>query len=1087
MLRKGTGSDAVSRNLKRMKGKQRDDGPGAKLTAKNINKNYSGARVATLPDTVVLEADSDKSIQEQLRDALAANSAKLIDLFREWDDDGNGALDKKELRKALPALGYEAPKKEVDAFFDSIDKDGSGFIEYEEFKKALSDKGIAEAAKAKKAADATKAKETAKKAAAEKSVAKAEGAADGMEVAEGDVAGDGEEDFDVGMRQNLIERDAADADQDGKLDFGEFCQFVRDREEGEFTEEELKKRFDALDNDGSGKIDMFEYIEWALKDALARSSSRVIDLFKAWDEDKSGTVDKKEFHKAINALGFQIEKEVCDSVFDSLDDDKSGAIEYKELATMLKKGVGSEAVKRNLKRMEGKRRDDGPGAKLTAKNINKNYQGSRVAALPDTVVLSADSDISIQEQIRDALNANSAKLIDLFREWDDDGNGAIDKKEMRQAIAALGYQAPKKAIDEFFDSIDKDGSGFIEYDEVKKALSDKGIAEAQKKIEEQAKKEGRELKPRPPKEAKPTGGRARGGQGSMHSGTSLQQLCAFLAMNNVKLFELFREWDSDGNGSLDKKELKKALSTLGYHASKEDIDALFEMIDDSGDGQIDFSEWKRALNSFLKGETPSKRGDADAATAPRSKKTGLKTKGGGGTGDSTPSGEPIPGDIDMDIDAIFEENPGELVVQPRGVHTHTIIMLHPAGATAELYIRLYRRFGGLAVHYRFVFPRAPTRLASWHWAAAAREGGLSCWFLPMLQDQRPDFIQGFYQPKESAMEVEQATAQLQMQTRRMHSIFEREAALLGGDHQRIVLGGTAQGGSLAAHAAVSYRAELGALICCRTVAIERFVKLHPRHQKRSVGGAGEAMPIFIFAGGMDQVHPLTATRETFGKLATDGGYKIEWHVEPQLGHSAESLNEQRYIAYWAARASLGKAKAFDPAAVDALRRLLVTKQREVRSPPPLRPRTAAGGPWRATKKYTDPDASPRPMSALPNTARPESARAGSGRVLPHTHGKALSARAYGNDPDAVFPPVRVHPLLKEPEWRARPQSSGAPNGRRPQPDWDFRPLGGLGPPLGLHAHAPLQPAEAFTQPPPAPQPPADPFPPPPADSQMVAP
>ena len=42
-------------------------------------------------------------------------------------------------------------------------------------------------------------------------------------------------------------------------------------------------------------------------------------------------------------------------------------------------------------------------------------------------------------------------------------------------------------------------------------------------------------------------------------------------------------------------------------------------------------------------------------------------------------------------------------VQPRGVHTHTIIMLHPAGATAETYIRLYRRFGALAVHYRFVF------------------------------------------------------------------------------------------------------------------------------------------------------------------------------------------------------------------------------------------------------------------------------------------------------------------------------------------------------------------------------------------------
>ena len=36
------------------------------------------------------------------------------------------------------------------------------------------------------------------------------------------------------------------------------------------------------------------------------------------------------------------------------------------------------------------------------------------------------------------LPAHKFKLIDLFREWDDDGNGALDKKELRQAVAALG-------------------------------------------------------------------------------------------------------------------------------------------------------------------------------------------------------------------------------------------------------------------------------------------------------------------------------------------------------------------------------------------------------------------------------------------------------------------------------------------------------------------------------------------------------------------------------------------------------------------------------------------------------------------------
>ena len=108
-------------------------------------------------------------------------------------------------------------------------------------KKALSEKGAAEATKKLQASKAKK-----------KAEEEALGAADG------DVAGTGEEEFEDGMRQNMMERDAADADNDGKLDFGEFCQFVRDREEGEFTEEELKKRFDALDEDGSGKVDIQE-------------------------------------------------------------------------------------------------------------------------------------------------------------------------------------------------------------------------------------------------------------------------------------------------------------------------------------------------------------------------------------------------------------------------------------------------------------------------------------------------------------------------------------------------------------------------------------------------------------------------------------------------------------------------------------------------------------------------------------------------------------------------------------------------------------------------------------------------------------
>ena len=151
-----------------------------------------------------------------------------------------------------------------------------------------------------------------------------------------------EENFEEGMQRRAQDYELADADQDNKLDFDEFCNMVKSREEGaeNYTEEQLKERFDALDADGSGKVDMSEYLRFSCsaRRSSALRRSRVVDLFRQWDEDDSGTIDKKEFRRAIQALGFDFFDEVSeiDKVFDEFDVDKSGSIEYKELNKMLR-------------------------------------------------------------------------------------------------------------------------------------------------------------------------------------------------------------------------------------------------------------------------------------------------------------------------------------------------------------------------------------------------------------------------------------------------------------------------------------------------------------------------------------------------------------------------------------------------------------------------------------------------------------------------------------------------------------------------------------------------------------------------------
>ena len=872
-LRDGEGSERAKHNLKRAP-KQAKRDASAPLTAKNINVNYVVAHAASLPETVKLDSKSETTLNEQIRDIIKKHEVRLIDLFREWDDDGNGAIDKKELRNAVAALGYAAPAKAIDAFFDGIDDDNNGYIEFHEIKAALSDKGIKQA----KITAETKKKKLQKK----KSGLKRQN------TMAGDVAGTGEEDFDVGNRQNAAERDAADQDSDSKLSFKEFSAFIRAREEGKFTEEELKARFERFDVDQSGKIEMSEFITWSLRDALARSSQRIIDLFRAWDEDASGTIDKREFFRAIHALGFPVEQVDTDKVFNFVDKDRSGTIQYGELNEKLREGEGSEKTKHNLKRAP-RQADRSSSAKLTAKNINLNYVVAHAAALPPTKWLDATDGTTFNEQLRNVLMTNSVHLIDLFREWDDDGNGAIDKKEFRHGVAALGYEAPKADIDKLFDSIDEDSHGYIEFHELKQALTAKGVIKAAAAADEAARAAGKAL---------PSTMRRQSSRGGSLPPLEdkLQQLKDFLATHNIKVIELFHEWDEDKSGTLDKSELRRAVKALGFYAEPEDCDAIFDLIDASGDGHIDFDELKRALNQFLKGRLPS----------PKRMPSSSSHLGTPGRANRLTPLQGGPGDAARVLSSLGRtEDAGELIVQPHGEHTHTVIMLHPEASTAEgVFGRLDRRFNPLTENCKFVFPRCPER------------AGTSFWFLPPPTKSGELPTMHFYvQPEDPAADAA-SRAQLEAQSKRLHAIMDREAAMLRGDRSRIILGGTAQGGSVALHAAMSYATPLCALICLRCAPLEKFTAPNPQNA---------ATPVFVFAGGRDSVCPLTHQQDAFERMQ-GAGYSVEWHIEPGLGHTSESLNEQRYTAYWAAKASAYSSKPFDSAAVKILRSNLVANK-----------------------------------------------------------------------------------------------------------------------------------------------------------------
>ena len=62
-----------------------------------------------------LDEASGQPYQEQIRDALSKNAVRVIDLFREWDDNGDGTVSKKEFRKGLALLGLrDVPRQQAE-------------------------------------------------------------------------------------------------------------------------------------------------------------------------------------------------------------------------------------------------------------------------------------------------------------------------------------------------------------------------------------------------------------------------------------------------------------------------------------------------------------------------------------------------------------------------------------------------------------------------------------------------------------------------------------------------------------------------------------------------------------------------------------------------------------------------------------------------------------------------------------------------------------------------------------------------------------------------------------------------------------
>ena len=225
---------------------------------------------------------------------------------------------------------------------------------------------------------------------------------------------------------------------------------------------------------GTVKTATFERrLGMAILDKMS-GGKKLEDLVREWDKNGDGDINTIEFRACVrNDLGLKSENKEIDAFFRKMDNDGGGSLDFSELKPTLKalKDASANADKEadGLRAEAQGLRDKAGVVKACAKSIE-------LVELAEGRLVSLQTQPTVEAQLGAAIVARNWKAADIMMRWDADGDGLLSKGEFRQNVQDLGVIGTPDAIDELFDEYDADGGGELDLKELRPTL--KGLIES---------------------------------------------------------------------------------------------------------------------------------------------------------------------------------------------------------------------------------------------------------------------------------------------------------------------------------------------------------------------------------------------------------------------------------------------------------------------------------------------------------------------------------------------------------------------------------------------------------------------------------